>query len=279
MMKRAKTQETPLDKIYAIPLGDIQIGDDNVRLSGATRELDELMASIKRHGLLQPVVLKGHHGDPPYELVSGQRRFLAHETLKLPTIRAVFAGNLSKTQAVVHSLVENLQRLELEYHDTAQAVTYLYRKLGKDVNAVHQETGLSLRKIRDFILIEARATPRMKSLLEKKKVSPADVKRAIRAAQDNLAKAEELLELIVKYQPTVHQKRRIVMYGEQKKGATAKHILEEAMKPHVEQNIIISLPDDIRDALVKATESLSIEPEELATKVLSDWLRDQGFIA
>jgi hypothetical protein len=51
------------------------------------------------------------------------------------------------------------------------------------------------------------------------------------------------------------------------------------MKPHVEQNIIISLPDELREALVKATKSLSIEPEELAAKVLTDWLRSQGFVA
>jgi ParB family chromosome partitioning protein len=277
-MRRQTTEESPLETIHEISIKDINIGDDNVRHSDATRDLDELMASIKKHGLLQPVVLKGEYGHPPYELVSGQRRFLAHEKLKLHQIRAVFAGNLSKTEAVVRSLVENLQRLELEYDDTAHAVTYLYEKLG-DVKAVHQETGLSMRKIQDFILIEARATPRMKSLLKKKKVSPADVKRAIRAAQDNLKKAEELLDLIVKYKPTSHQKRRLVMYGEKKKGASAKHILEEAMKPHVEQNIVISLPDDLRKALVKATKSLSIEPEELAAKVLSDWLREQGFIA
>jgi len=269
----------PLEEIYEIRLKDIRISEDNVRLTDPMKDLDELAASIKRHGLLQPVVLAGKVGRPPYELVSGQRRFLAHEKiLKWATIRAVFAGPLSKTDAVVRSLVENMQRLDLEYQDTANAVTYLYEKLGKDEYAVQKETGLSIRKIREFVLIEARATPTMKAMLRQKKVSPADVKRAIRAAQDNLKKAEELLELIVKLKPTTHQKRRLVIYGERKKEASAKHILEEAMKPHVEQNMVITLPDEVRKALSKATKSLSIEPEELAAKVLSDWLRAQGFI-
>jgi ParB family transcriptional regulator, chromosome partitioning protein len=271
-------KENPLETIHEIRLADIHISTDNVRHSDATRDLDELAASIKRHGLLQPVVLKGEFGTPPYELITGQRRFLAHQRLKARTIRAVFAGVLSKTQSVVRSLVENMQRLELEYEDTSTAVTYLYEKLGEDVDAVHRETGLSLRKIRDFILIEARATPRMKTLLKQGKVKPVDVKRAIRAAQDNLKKAEELLDLMVKLKPTAHQKRRIVIYGERQRDASAKHILKEAMKPHVEQNIIISLPDDLRAALEKATTSLSIEPEELAAKVLRDWLHSQGFV-
>jgi ParB family chromosome partitioning protein len=279
-MSQNKQATNALATIYDIPLGDIEVSDDNVRLTDATKDLDELAASIKRHGLLQPVVLMGEHGKPPYCLISGQRRFLAHQQiLKYPKIRAVFVGNLSKTEAVVRSLVENMQRLELEYDDTAKAVTFLYGKLGKDERKVSQETGLSLRKVRDFILIEARATSTMKSWLKNHKVSPADVKRAIRAAQDNLQKAEELLELIIKYKPTAHQRKRIVLYGERDKRATAENILEQAMKPHVEENIIISLPDDIRQGLLKATKSLEMEPDELAAKVLSDWLRNQGFVA
>jgi ParB family chromosome partitioning protein len=276
----SQSNEEPLARIHEIPLKDIDISDDNVRLHDATKDLDELAASIKRHGLLQPVVLMGDYDSPPYKLISGQRRFLAHQKiLKWPTIQAVFTGKLSKPEAVVRSLVENLQRLELEYEDTAEAVTYLYNKFGKDERRVHQETGLSLRKVRDFILIEARATPKMKEYLKTRKVSPVDVKRAIRAAQDNLKKAEELVELIIKYNPTAHQKRRLVSYGEHQKGATARDILERAMKPHVEQNIIISLPEDLRKGLVKATKHLEMEPEELATKVITDWLRAQGFVS
>lgn len=276
-MSSTSAKEQPLEQIHEIRLKDIRISDDNVRLSDPKRELDELAASIKKHGLLQPVVLKGEVGNPPYELISGQRRFLAHEQiLKARTIRAVFAGKLSKTDAVVRSLVENMQRLELEYDDTAKAVTYLYEKLG-DERKVHVETGLSLRKVRDFILIEARATPKMKAMLKAHKVSAADIKRAIRAAQDNLKKAEELVDLIVKHNPTTHQKRRLVLYGEQSKAASAANILSQAMKPHVEQNIMISLPEELRIALTKATKSMDMEPEELAEKVLGDWLRDQGY--
>jgi ParB family chromosome partitioning protein len=278
-MSLDKETESPLGTIREVDLGDIEVSDDNVRLSAPTAEdLGELAASIRRHGLLQPVVLLGKYGAPPYQLVSGQRRFLAHkQILKVRTIRAVFAGNLTRTQSVVRSLVENMQRVELEYADTAKAVTYLYDKFGKDEKRVSTETGLSLRRIRDYILIESRATPTMKSWMKSRKVTPTDVKRSIRAAQDNLNKAEELLELIMKYKPTVHQKRRIVLYGESDKRASAKSILEQALKPHVEENIIITLPDDLRNALVKATKSLEMEPDELASKILSDWLRTQGF--
>ncbi len=268
-----------LEKIYEIALKDIVISANNIRLSDPTKDLDELAASIGRHGLLQPVVLLGEYGKPPYKLITGQRRFLAHkQILKAGTIRAVFAGSLDRTQAIVRSLVENMQRLDLQYADTAKAITDLYEEFDKDDRRVQRETGLSLRKIRDYIRIEAQATNKMKSMLKAKKVSPMDVKRALRAAQDDPAKAETLLELIIRYKPTTHQKRRLVQYGERDKKASAESILEEAMKPHIEENIVISLPQELREGLVKATKKLSMDPEELASRILADWLRSEGFI-
>ncbi|MGR3317689.1 MAG: ParB N-terminal domain-containing protein [Candidatus Anammoxibacter sp.] len=97
-----------LDQIYEIKLGDVEISNLNVRHSNAIKDLDELAASIKKHGLLQPVVLLGFYDNLPYKLIAGQRRFLAHKTvLKMKTIRAVFAGNLGKVQSTICSLVEN----------------------------------------------------------------------------------------------------------------------------------------------------------------------------
>ena len=275
------SKEKPLEKIHEVKIKDIRLSHDNVRLSHARKDLDELAASIARHGLLQPVVLIGTPDKPPYELISGQRRFLAHkEILDRKEIRAVFsATTLSKPQAIVQSLVENLQRVELEYADTARAVTFLYEQFGKDEARVQRETGLSLRKIRDFILIEARASTKMKNLIRARKVTPIDVKRALRAAQDDLGKAQELLDLIIEYKPSTTQKRRLVLYGERHTRASADSIFTEATKPRVELNIVVSISEDLRQGLVKETKSMRMEPEELAAKVLSDWLRNQGFVS
>jgi hypothetical protein len=118
----------------------------------------------------------------------------------------------------------------------------------------------------------------MKALLRDRKVKPVDVKRAIRAAQDDLKKAEKLLDLIIRHKPTTDQKKRIVSYGQGNKSASAKNILTEGMKVQLQQNIIVTLPEEVQVALVKATKSLSMDAEELTAKVLVDWLRAQGFI-
>lgn len=266
------------DRIRNIKISDISVSDDNVRHSNPLKGLDELAASIKKHGLLQPVMLLGQYGTPPYELIAGQRRFLAHEQkLRRKSIRAVFVGDLSREQAMLRSLVENVQRVELNHADAAKAITDLYIFFKKDDRKVQKETGLSLRKVRDYIQIEARASEKMKKKLKKGSVKPADVKRALRAAQDSIKKAEELLDLMEKYPLTKYQKSRIIEYGEGNKGASAKKILEAAMRPRVEQKIMISLPEGIRKALEKATKDFSMDAEEIVTDILRQWLSDQGY--
>src|SRR4051794_31398658 len=122
----AAESEPVISEIFDIQLKDINIGDHNVRLTNPEKDLDQLAASIKQQGLLQPIVLEGEHGHPPYQLVSGQRRLLAHEKfLDAKSIRAVFVGKISRTEAIIRSLVENLQRSDLEFRDTARAVTEL----------------------------------------------------------------------------------------------------------------------------------------------------------
>ena len=267
------------DDIYNVALKEIEISEFNVRHGkNATKDIEELAASIKKHGLLQPVVLLGEHGTPPYELIAGQRRFLAHESLNKRTIRAVFAGDLNKEKAVLLSLIENLQSVELNYTDSARAISELYESYGKDERKVQRETGLSLRRVRDYLTIESQASPKMKRQLKEKKVAPADVKRALRAAQGNIKKAETLLTLMSKYPLTKHQKRRVTEYGEDHTRASAEKILEEAMKPRVEQSIMVSLPEDVRQGLELATKELSQEAEDIVMEVLQEWLSEQGFI-
>ncbi len=269
-----------LDQIYEIKISDIEIDKSNVRHSNVMKDLDELAASIKKHGLLQPIVLLGiKDNPPPYKLIAGQRRFLAYEkTLKKKTIRAVFAGKLKEEQATLRSLAENLQRVELNHADTADAITKLYRKFDKDERKVQRETGLSLRKVRDYINIEEQASPKMKKKLAQGTVTLVDVKRALRAAQSNIKKAEELLGYMEKYQLTKYQKKRIIEYGEKNKNVSAKNIIEDAIKPRVEQNIMVSLPADVRKGLEKATKEFSKDAEDIVSDVLQKWLSDQGFI-
>lgn len=264
------------EEIYKIPLQDIRVSDFNVRMTSRNTDIDELTASIRKYGLLQPVILRGSYGNPPYELIVGQRRYLAHKKLRKTSIRSTFFGELDDTRAKILSLTENMHRLELNHADKAEAITALYKEHGGDDRSVAQELGLSLRTVREYIRIEEEATPEAKAALKRKDISKVDLKRVIDAAQGNPDKMNELLERMPKL--SKYEKSRAVEYARDNPKAPADEIIEEGMKPRLERTIILNLPKEVSAALGKAEKELSMDAEEVAARALSEWLRDNGFL-
>jgi len=263
-------------EVYSIRLKHIRISEFNVRRTGKDIEIEELAESIKKHGLLQPVALRGSHGNPPYELIIGQRRFRAHQLLGRKTIKAVFCGDVEDLEAKILSLVENLHKLELNHADKAAAITELYVRHNRDERRVATELNLPLWIVRDYIKIEEQATPKAKELLRARKVIRKDVKRAIAAAQGDPDKADRVLEEISRL--SKYEKDRAVDYGRSHPDASADEIIEQAKKPRIEPTVILSLPEEIDSALTKAARQLSMDRESIAVRALSEWLKEQGYL-
>ena len=266
--------------IYDIPLDEIKVSDENVRQTEPEKDLKELADSIKKHGQMQPVVLRGEYEKPPYKLIIGQRRYLAHkDILNRKTIKAVFAGKIDDIEAKIRSLTENMCRVELGYKDAADAVTFLYKHFRRDDRRVAKETGLSLRKIRQYIYIGERASDKTKQKLRTGKVEPKDVQRALRAASDDIEKADELLDLMEEYELDSHQKSRIVEYGQEYPRASAKQIIKSAQEPVVERSFVVKLSDHAHAGLLEAAKTLRMAPDELAARAVEEWLSTKGFVS
>jgi ParB family chromosome partitioning protein len=268
----------PNEVIHSVPLRDIEVSDENVRHSEPDKDLEELARSIRRHGQIQPVLLIGGWGGrTPYRLVVGQRRFLAHrDILKAKEIKATFVKKMSDIEAKVRSLVENMCRADLTYKDTADAVTALYREFDHDDEKVASETGLSLQRVRQYIYIEERASKETKRKLRQGKVKPVDVQRALRAASDDIEKADELLERMKDYDR--YQKKRMVEYGQQHPRASVREIVAKAEEPVVEPQVLVKLSDKARNGLAAAAKKMAMEPDEVAARAVEEWLSTQGFI-
>jgi ParB family chromosome partitioning protein len=88
-------------------------------------ELQELADSIKSMGLISPITVRPiEHGEFQYELVAGERRYLATKLAGLDTIEAV-VRDLDDQQTIEIQLHENLKRLEIEPLDEAFSYKYL----------------------------------------------------------------------------------------------------------------------------------------------------------
>jgi ParB/RepB/Spo0J family partition protein len=250
----------------------------NVRQTDRDVGVENLAASIKKHKLIQPIVLRGEFGEPPYELIAGHRRLAAHKLLRRDLIKARFKPHTyDDFKARVESLVENIQRVELNHADTAEAVTSMYKKYGRNERKVAEDLGLPLRTVRDYIKIEEMASDHAKDLLRKRKVEKADVKRAIDAAQGNLEKADRLLDAM----PDLygHERKRVVDYGREHPKASSEEIIKEAKKGRILKTIVLSIEPKVDNALEKAEHSLFMNREEIAGKALEEWLIEKGFLS
>ncbi len=269
--------------IYKIPVADIEVSEDlNVRKSGADKGLDELADSIEQLGLLCPVMLLGEYGKPPYKLVVGQRRFLAHKTIlarrgaKWKDIEAVFVGELSDVGAKIRSLAENVHRVDINDADAADAVTELYRGLGRSVQRVAKASGLSVTRVNRYLMIQERASKAAMRMVREGKVRGYDVKRALDVAGDDQEKADRILKVMVRLTPT--ERGRLVEYGREDPGAPVEQMEERARMPRVRRTILVDLTVPIRRGLERASKALEIQPEEIAALALEEWLRKGGYI-
>lgn len=273
-------QSEEIAKVVPIKLSKIEVSDWNVRKQGVKQDIDELADSIKAvEGLIQPVKVMKKDGDR-FELIVGQRRFLAYKKLGWPTIPAIVIDKLGRKDAMIHSLVENVHRKQLNHADAAEATTNLYKSFNKDVaiEKVHRITGLSHKRIRQYVYIQELASEKTKQKLREGKVKPADVQRALRAAQGNIKKADEMLEMMKKYDLDKHQKARMIEYGESNIDWSTKRIVEESVKPRVEESVIVPLPPRIRKGLQRAVDSLQRGPDEITAEVLEQWLEQNEYL-
>lgn len=116
--------DTPenLDQVREIPLSDISPSPYQPRVHFDEAELDELAASIKEKGVLQPITLRPIQGkDTLYELVIGERRWRASKKAGKETVRSIIQM-LSDEEARDITLVENLQRKDLTPMEEARGI-------------------------------------------------------------------------------------------------------------------------------------------------------------
>lgn len=100
----------PVDEIKPNPYQPRRIFDQN--------GLDELAASIKEYGVLQPISVR-HMGSIGYELVAGERRLRASKLAGVSTIPAI-AIEISDTDSAMLAIIENLQRRDLHFFEEAE---------------------------------------------------------------------------------------------------------------------------------------------------------------
>ena len=137
----ASPQEIGIDLIDANPY--------QTRRKIREEALNELVESIKATGVIQPVVLRPA-ANGRYQLVAGERRWMASRRAGKTTIPAV-VRQISNEQAMEITIIENLQREDLNPVEQARAFERLSREFGLTQEQIATRTGKDRASIANFI--------------------------------------------------------------------------------------------------------------------------------
>lgn len=188
------------NKILDIEVDKIQLNPHQPRKRFDHAELEDLINSIKVHGIIQPLIVT-RLDENKYQLIAGERRLKAAQFLNLATVPAI-VREVKELEKLEIALIENLQRKNLNALEEALS----YKRLIDEFNLTQDEVSRKIGKKRSTVANTLRllALPEdaQKAILDEK-ISEGHA-RAI-AALDDEKKQLELLKKIMQNQMTVRE--------------------------------------------------------------------------
>ncbi|MBD3311641.1 MAG: ParB/RepB/Spo0J family partition protein [Candidatus Magasanikbacteria bacterium] len=133
------------NRIWHIPISEIVPNPEQPRKDFSHKDLEDLVVSIKEHGVLQPITVS-EKTDGGYELIAGERRLRASEIAGLTKIPAIVRG-ATKQEKLELALIENIQRQNLNPIEEA----FAFQRLMDEFNLKQKEVAERVGKNRSTI--------------------------------------------------------------------------------------------------------------------------------
>ncbi len=166
------------DELRQIPVDLLHRGKYQPRTHMDAQALEELAASIRAQGVVQPIVVRAL-GNGDYEIVAGERRWRAAQLAGLETIPAV-VRKIPDEAAIAIALIENIQRENLNPVEEASALQRLIDEFGMTHQQVAEAVGRSRAAVTNLLRLLTLQT---------------DVREMLEKAQMDMGHARALLAL------------------------------------------------------------------------------------
>lgn len=261
-----------------VKLDEIVIDDLNTRKGERNVALEELKASIKKVGLIHPVIITKKKSDEKYRLIVGQRRYQAFKDLRYDTIPAILINNVDDTTKLLISFSENISRRQLPYNDTIKVCDELYKayshytKSGR-LNKIAEEVGLSLPTVVKYLAY--RVVPdKVREFVTAGKLGRAQAYRLTEVFWPNSAKIVKIAEYMVGM--TKPEWENILEVGtEFSEDSTIDEIIEESKKPTRKVTIKIRIERNDFDKIKEITSQseTKIDVSDFISDLIKDYLR------
>ena len=207
--------------VLEIDINKIKPNPNQPRKNFDQDALNELAASIKVHGIVQPIVLN-QQPDGQYLIIAGERRWRAANICGLKTVPAVIK-NYPDKQIKEISIIENLQREDLNPIEAAKAIKELMDEYGLTQETVSDRIGKSRSNVANTLRLLS-LYPDVMEMVEKGKISSGharclvvieDPKEQIRLAQMVVSKNLSVRDLEKAVKAYINPTKKVVVKEEQ----------------------------------------------------------------
>ena len=237
-------------QIRMIPIDKIDPSPQQAR--NELGEINELMASIKEKGILEPILVRPKHGR--YEIIAGERRYIASKRLGMTEMPAI-EKSVEDNEAMEIALIENLQRKNLDVFEEADGLQSLADVYGYNHQQIAQKIGkarstitetLNLGKIpKDIRIIckEYHITSRSTLIEIAKQNTKENMESLLQFIQDRDLRREDTRELSKRLKGSEKKLKRFV-YNYRPKNADYK-IRIEFRKKDITKDEIIKILEEV----------------------------------
>ncbi len=134
-----------------VPIEKIRPNPNQPRRDFSEKDLQDLAASIREKGVIQPLILRPHPHDPgDYEIVAGERRWRAAQIATLHELPAVIR-ELSDSEVLELAIIENIQRADLNAAEEAAGYRQLMDRFGHTQERLAEALGKSRSHIANLL--------------------------------------------------------------------------------------------------------------------------------
>ena len=263
-----------------IPLDQLVIDRAQVRTDSPGKGVDDLARSIEVQGLLQPIVVCEARTEGKWEILTGQRRFLAHKRLRKETISAaVLDARVEEGQAKAISITENLMRRKLSGRELKDGILYLYNIYGS-VKDVVSATGLPQSQVRDYVKYP-RLLPKLKELVDQHLVDINAAVKAQDASEDEYGEPdpEVAFRLAKDMQPMSGvQRKKVLQDRKTNPDKPIDDVLEHAKTGARVIQIIATVTRETHRAIREFANEENINQDEAAAGLIEEALTERGLL-
>src|SRR6185437_10011094 len=263
----ASTPDPESGKPREIPLDQIDPNPFQTRSQVNEEQLAELAASITANGVVQPVLVRPQHSGR-FQLIAGERRWRASRLAGKSTIPAILR-QVSDEQAMEITIVENLQRADLNPMEQARAFERLSREFHMTQEQMAQRTGKDRATVANFL--------RLLKL-------PSSVQRRVETAELSFGHARALLAFESDEEIEKAAQRVVALsLSVRQTESYVQGVLQPDRKPETQPKLKLPLDPNVRDAQDRLQRALglkvSIEDRNGRGKVVIEYARLEDFDA